>query len=102
MRRLTVFSLFLAVSLSLQACPNGWRQSAVDSTKCYLVVVNKKIWFEAGAYCANAAPNAFLTSITSAYETYALNGELALTNLFWWTKEVGHCTQGDIPYLTFL
>lgn len=69
-----IFSLSFLVTISLQACPNGWRQSSVIPNKCYLIAVGKRIWFDAESYCSNAASNGHLTSITSAYELYNLNG----------------------------
>uniref|UniRef100_A0A914VAQ0 Uncharacterized protein n=1 Tax=Plectus sambesii TaxID=2011161 RepID=A0A914VAQ0_9BILA len=45
-------------------------QSHITPNKCYYVGIQKKIWFDADAYCTNAAPNAHLTSITSAFENY--------------------------------
>uniref|UniRef100_A0A914XL12 Uncharacterized protein n=1 Tax=Plectus sambesii TaxID=2011161 RepID=A0A914XL12_9BILA len=65
--------LALAISESYQDCPNGWVSAPFNPNKCYLVVASKKTWFDANAYCGNQRPNSVLTSITSAYETYALN-----------------------------
>uniref|UniRef100_A0A914X5F8 Uncharacterized protein n=1 Tax=Plectus sambesii TaxID=2011161 RepID=A0A914X5F8_9BILA len=54
--------------MSSQGCPDGWRASQVNPNKCYYVSAQKKIWFDAEAFCTNAQPNAHLTSITSAFE----------------------------------
>jgi hypothetical protein len=74
--RATLFAivLLLAVTLSHQACPSGWRQSTHDATKCYLVVLSKGKWFETDSYCAQIVAGATLTSITSAFEVDALKG----------------------------
>jgi hypothetical protein len=70
-----VACLVLATFFRLSSqCPDGWRQSAINSNKCFLVVVQRKMWFEAEMFCEAAAPNAYLTSIASAYETFNING----------------------------
>uniref|UniRef100_A0A914WR56 Fibrinogen C-terminal domain-containing protein n=1 Tax=Plectus sambesii TaxID=2011161 RepID=A0A914WR56_9BILA len=43
-------------------------QSQVVPNKCNYVAAQKKIWFDAEAFCMNAQPNAHLTSIISAFE----------------------------------
>uniref|UniRef100_A0A914UKR1 Uncharacterized protein n=1 Tax=Plectus sambesii TaxID=2011161 RepID=A0A914UKR1_9BILA len=65
---LIILSLSLVAKISSQGCPNGWRSSEVIPNKCYYVGAQKKIWFDAEAFCKNAQPNAHLTSITSAFE----------------------------------
>uniref|UniRef100_A0A914X5E8 Uncharacterized protein n=1 Tax=Plectus sambesii TaxID=2011161 RepID=A0A914X5E8_9BILA len=52
----------------MQACPNGWKPSEVVSNKCYYVGVKTDTWFGAEGFCTNAGSNAYLTSITSAFE----------------------------------
>uniref|UniRef100_A0A914XD92 C-type lectin domain-containing protein n=1 Tax=Plectus sambesii TaxID=2011161 RepID=A0A914XD92_9BILA len=63
-----IVSLSLVVTISSQVCPDGWRASQVFPNKCYYVASQKRIWFDAEAYCQNAQPNAHLTTIGSAFE----------------------------------
>lgn len=75
-----VILLFIPICLVLfartasGACANGWRNSTVFPNKCYMVVVHKKIWFDAEQYCGSLAPDAHLTSITNAYENFGIGG----------------------------
>ncbi len=72
MAKAFVFLLFaLLFSLSSQ-CPNGWHSSVSDD-KCYLIVVNKKAWFDAEEFCRNAASDGHLTSIASNLEQMNIN-----------------------------
>uniref|UniRef100_A0A914W9W5 Uncharacterized protein n=1 Tax=Plectus sambesii TaxID=2011161 RepID=A0A914W9W5_9BILA len=50
------------------------------SDKCYYVGVQKKIWFDAEAFCKNAQPNAHLTSIASAFENANANAVVVSTS----------------------
>uniref|UniRef100_A0A914UQX3 Uncharacterized protein n=1 Tax=Plectus sambesii TaxID=2011161 RepID=A0A914UQX3_9BILA len=61
------------------SCPDGWRQSDIIANKCYLIVTNKKNWFDAENYCKSAATNGHLTSITSAFEQANVNAIVSET-----------------------
>uniref|UniRef100_A0A914WDE2 Uncharacterized protein n=1 Tax=Plectus sambesii TaxID=2011161 RepID=A0A914WDE2_9BILA len=63
-----ILSLSLAVTISSQDCPAGWKPSEVVPTKCYFVGVQKNTWFGAEGFCKGAASNGHLTTITSAFE----------------------------------
>ncbi len=79
---LAFFALFLCPLCAAQ-CPNGWKPSAIQPNKCFLVVAQKETWANADKYCQtqNAAPGAHLVSICSAFENSAVDGELFF-NLF--------------------
>ena len=72
-----LFLIFSLITCSSALCPPGagWRQSGVDTTKCYLVVTSRKMWFEAEMFCQNEvkASNGHLVSISSNFETYNIN-----------------------------
>uniref|UniRef100_A0A914XDI9 Uncharacterized protein n=1 Tax=Plectus sambesii TaxID=2011161 RepID=A0A914XDI9_9BILA len=74
-----ILSLSLFVTISSQGCPDGWRPSEVITNKCYYVGVKKDVWFEAEGFCKNAQPNAYLTSITSAFENGNVNAVVIST-----------------------
>jgi hypothetical protein len=64
-------SLFVVVLLSVvcfsSQCEDGWFATA-DPTKCYYIEpFTRKSWFDALLFC-QAVPNAYLTSVTSAFE----------------------------------
>uniref|UniRef100_A0A914WU54 Uncharacterized protein n=1 Tax=Plectus sambesii TaxID=2011161 RepID=A0A914WU54_9BILA len=75
-----ILSLSLVVATSSQACPDGWRPSEVIPNKCYYVTDQKKIWFDAEAYCKNAQPNAHLTAIASAFENSNVDAVVTSTS----------------------
>ena len=63
-----IFILILALHFLLShPCPDGWHSSAFND-KCYLVVTEKKVWFDAEGYCRSAASDGHLTSITNGFE----------------------------------
>uniref|UniRef100_A0A914UP05 Fibrinogen C-terminal domain-containing protein n=1 Tax=Plectus sambesii TaxID=2011161 RepID=A0A914UP05_9BILA len=53
--------------------------TGVIPNKCYYVGVQKKIWFDAEAYCTNAQPNAYLTSIASTFENVNVDAVVGST-----------------------
>uniref|UniRef100_A0A914WB12 Fibrinogen C-terminal domain-containing protein n=1 Tax=Plectus sambesii TaxID=2011161 RepID=A0A914WB12_9BILA len=64
--------LILPVVLPFQ-CPDGWIDTQLNNNKCYLVVTDRKTWFDAEAYCQAQTSDGHLTSITSAYEQAYIN-----------------------------
>uniref|UniRef100_A0A914X539 Uncharacterized protein n=1 Tax=Plectus sambesii TaxID=2011161 RepID=A0A914X539_9BILA len=67
--------LFIGTIVSFSApCPDGWRQSTLNPNKCYLIVTNKKLWFDAESYCQSTTASGHLTSITSAFEQAFIDG----------------------------
>uniref|UniRef100_A0A914W1I3 Uncharacterized protein n=1 Tax=Plectus sambesii TaxID=2011161 RepID=A0A914W1I3_9BILA len=76
----------LLTRYSLQ-CPDGWHQSAIDADKCYMINVEKKLWFDAEVICQSLANNSHLTSITSAIEVFSLNAYVTDT------PSIGTCDQ---------
>uniref|UniRef100_A0A914VVL6 Uncharacterized protein n=1 Tax=Plectus sambesii TaxID=2011161 RepID=A0A914VVL6_9BILA len=75
----TIFFLIGAIFSFSAPCPDGWRQSDVIANKCYLIVTNKKNWFDADKYCQSATANGHLTSITSAFEQANINAIVSET-----------------------
>uniref|UniRef100_A0A914WNU4 Uncharacterized protein n=1 Tax=Plectus sambesii TaxID=2011161 RepID=A0A914WNU4_9BILA len=64
-----LFGLFIFFHASTaNQCPDGWIQSPINHDKCYLVVPEKAIWFNAEDYCTNTFAGAHLVSICSAFE----------------------------------
>uniref|UniRef100_A0A914VHG4 Uncharacterized protein n=1 Tax=Plectus sambesii TaxID=2011161 RepID=A0A914VHG4_9BILA len=68
------FSIIIGACQSASPPGTGWRQSIDDSNKWYsIIATTKKNWTEAKAFCNNIAPNAHLTSISTAFESVELN-----------------------------
>uniref|UniRef100_A0A914VGZ5 Fibrinogen C-terminal domain-containing protein n=1 Tax=Plectus sambesii TaxID=2011161 RepID=A0A914VGZ5_9BILA len=72
-----VFLFLIFVPSFSHQCPAGWNISTVVQNKCYLIVPEKKDWFNAEYYCQNSAgaTGAQLVSICNAFEN-ALIGVL--------------------------
>jgi hypothetical protein len=78
------FVLVAALTFSISHhCPDAnWHVSSVVRNKCYLIVTEEKIWFEAESYCKNAASDGHLVSISSHFEQSNIDGNMEPEPLF--------------------